>query len=96
MTDDQIADDSKSNSFVYFLSITKQQNAQWKLLGTKLKLDMSVLDTIQKDNPGDSTACRMEMLHVWLKEINPTTPKVMLENALKEIQKTTHSKGRVL
>ena len=93
ITDDQMAGGSKTNKFVDFFRDTKEQNAQWKLLGLMLELKKSDLDTIEYDNPRDATACRMEMLHVWLKT-NPANPKVMLDKALKEIQKTTNLKGK--
>ena len=92
MTEDQMADGSKPNTLVYFWGITNEYNVQWKLLGLLLELKKSHLDTIEYDNPRNATACRMEMLHVWLKT-NPANPKVMLDNALKEIQKTAHAKG---
>ena len=76
-----------------FFRKTKGYNVQWKYLGLMLNLDKSDLDTIEYDNPKDSTACRMEMLHAWLKT-NPANPAVMLDNALKEIQKTVQLKGK--
>ena len=93
MTDDQMADGNKTIKFIDCFRDTDEYNAQWKLLGSMLELKKSDLDTIECDNPRNSKSCRMEMLHVWLKT-NPANPRVMLDNALKEIQKATCSKGK--
>ena len=38
----------------------------WKAIGTALRIDSGHLNVIQKDNPGNSKECLLEMLTCWL------------------------------
>ena len=81
--------------FVELFCYTNELNAEWKVLGLLLGLKMSVLKTIESDNPKNTTACRMEMLHKWLNlKTDPGNPMTILKNVKELMRKTTICKGK--
>ena len=73
------------DTLLEFFTRTKGVNVQWKLLGLWLKLNIDDLETIEHDNPKDSTTCRLIMLNAWLKT-NPANPEKVLNSALTEMK----------
>ena len=45
---------------------------EWYDLGLQLNVDDAELEAIEKDNPGDTKACKRKMFKAWLKTTNPT------------------------
>ena len=44
----------------------------WQGLGLELKMEYSLLDTIDRDKAGDTEKCKVAMLHAWLQSGSAT------------------------
>lgn len=64
------------------IDLTVPLAAEWYQLGTQLKLQISTLNRIKKDNPNDSRACLSDALEQWHRQ-NPKASWENIANALK-------------
>ena len=55
----------------------------WKSLGLQLEIEPDKVETINKDSPGDSKLCCVNMLHVWKKHGSPPYTWDTVINALR-------------
>ena len=56
-----------ADAFVQLLPLA----SKWKNIGTVLDLDSGALDTIEYNESGKAEDCLREMLHLWIRQINP-------------------------
>ena len=64
---------------------TRDVSRHWKPLGVLLNVDEPLLRRIKDENPNDEDACKLCMLHTWLRG-NPDSSENKLDKALEEIR----------
>ena len=68
--------------------------SHWKTIGVLLDIPLGVLDSIEFDNPGSSSACLREMLVPWVKRAKPPPTWEELMEAIEMIDPYLAYKGR--